>query len=253
MVIDDGGFPARCFADRDQTTIRRVVHAVGARLHADALVGHESLDGVGQSTRRQRQQARELVRAQRARLIDLHPNQRRVRFAGVDGGARAELLQLLGGGHPITRVFTLARAADQAARDQVVQYAAHLGFFVALEVDDHFGAAGRRHFGQIGMHGAPQGEPLASRRLCQALHLLLIRAQGQTEHVGDDLLADALALELTHEADEHLVGDVRKRRANAIDGRQLRDQNHRLAHDCVDQYLCVHAKLFSGSGDVSRS
>jgi hypothetical protein len=58
------------------------------------------------------------------------------------------------------------------------------------------------------MDRAPQSDATACRGLAQALHLLLVRTQREAEHVGDHLLAHALALELAHEGDEDFVCHV---------------------------------------------
>jgi hypothetical protein len=56
--------------------------------------------------------------------------------------------------------------------------------------------------------GGPQGLPGVGRRLAQPLHLLLVGAQREAEHVGDHLLAQPLALELLDWIEKDAVGDV---------------------------------------------
>src|SRR5262249_14692029 len=96
-------------------------------------------------------------------------------------------------------------------------------------------------FGEERVQCAPEGHAARSRRFAQSLDLLLVRAESQTEHVGNDLFADVLALELIDEPDEDLVGHMRQRGADAVGGRELRDEDHRLSNDGVDQDLRVHA------------
>ena len=57
----------------------------------------------------------------------------------------------------------------------------------------------------------PERDAANACRLLQALQLELVRAQRQTEHVCGHLLADTLALELRHQSQKHLIGDVRQR------------------------------------------
>ena len=88
----------------------------------------------------------------------------------------------------------------------------------------------------------PERHAPRRHRLAEPLHLLAVRAERHAEHVGDHLLADALALELGHQPDEHLVGDVPERRTHAFDRGEPRDEHRRLPHDGVDQDLRVHAR-----------
>ena len=120
--------------------------------------------------------------------------------------------------------------------DQVVQHRRDHHRVVAIEALEQLAprrAAARR---QVLEHGLPQRAIRARVELSvSALHLLLIRAHRHAEHVGDDLAPDALRLDLARQLEEHLIGDVRERRADAGGGRELRDQHRRLAHDRVDQ------------------
>jgi hypothetical protein len=74
----------------------------------------------------------------------------------------------------------------------------------------------------------------------QALQLAQIAAQRHAEHIRADFPADALRFELARELDEHLIGDVRDRRANTACGGELRDQHRHLSHDRADEQLRVH-------------
>ena len=95
-------------------------------------------------------------------------------------------------------------------------------------------ATGRLPFDEEAVQCSPERDAPGSRRFAQALNFLLIRAQHQPEHVGNHFFAELLPFELAHQPDEHFVGDVRKRGTHAIGGRELRDQDHRLANDGID-------------------
>jgi len=69
----------------------------------------------------------------------------------------------------------------------------------------------------------PQRRSAFARRLLQALQLQLIRPQRQTEHVGYDLLAETLALELLDDSHENLVRDTGERGAHASRRRKAGD------------------------------
>jgi len=69
----------------------------------------------------------------------------------------------------------------------------------------------------------------------------MIGPEGHAEHVGDDLLLDPLVLELAREVEEHLPRDLRQGGPHTSGGRELRDEDHRLLHDRVDEELSVHA------------
>lgn len=68
----------------------------------------------------------------------------------------------------------------------------------------------------------------------------MVRPERKTEHVGDDLVSEALRTELPDEVDENLIRGVRERRSAPGSGRQGGDQHRRLPHDRVDEYVDVH-------------
>ena len=50
-----------------------------------------------------------------------------------------------------------------------------------------------------------------------------------------------LPFELADQVQKYLVGNLSERRANAVGGGKLRDENGRLPYDCVDEKLDRHA------------
>src|SRR5690606_29062883 len=54
------------------------------------------------------------------------------------------------------------------------------------------------------------------------------------------LAAQPPAAELSNEIHEHLIGDLRERRADPSSGGELRDQNRGLPDDGMDQKLDIH-------------
>ena len=72
------------------------------------------------------------------------------------------------------------------------------------------------------------------RSFAQPFNLAEVGAQRQAEHVGDHFFPQFLTLELLHQTDEDLVGDMGQRRPHAVGCRELGNQNHRLADDAVD-------------------
>ena len=82
--------------------------------------------------------------------------------------------------------------------------------------------------------------PTFGRALAEPLNLPPVRAESNAEHVGADFSAHALALELAHRIEEHLVCDLRQGRPPSTRRRKLRDEDRRLADDGVNQKLDGH-------------
>src|SRR5450432_2958700 len=95
MVIDDGGLPARCLSNRDQTALRRVVDTVGPRLDPNPFVTDEPVDRSAQRGLGQRHDRRKPFFADRTRWIQVDPNQSRVGLFQVLGvtGTCTELFE----------------------------------------------------------------------------------------------------------------------------------------------------------------
>ena len=82
------------------------------------------------------------------------------------------------------------------------------------------------------------GEPgrgIASEVSRSRSTFLLVRAQRHAEHVSSNLAARALLVARPCELEEHLPCDVRERSSRAGHRRDLRHQNHRFAHDRIDE------------------
>src|SRR5687768_6941001 len=91
-------------------------------------------------------------------------------------------------GQTIERAATAARAIDEAAVDEIVQYGEHLALAVVLKTFEQSrtrGAPRRQRF----EHCLPQGSRLRALAFGQAPHLLLVRTQRNAEHVRDHLAA----------------------------------------------------------------
>lgn len=82
-----------------------------------------------------------------------------------------------------------------------------------------------------------------------ALDLPLIGAEGEAEHVGSDLPADTLGVELSGELQEDLIGDVSQRRARSARRCQLGDEDGGLPHHGVDEKLDVQGVADTRRGD----
>jgi hypothetical protein len=68
----------------------------------------------------------------------------------------------------------------------------------------------------------------------------VVGAEGDTEHVGNYFVAEALSLQLVNEVDEDLIRRVRESGSPARRRRELRKQNRGLPHDRIDEYIRVH-------------
>ncbi len=73
----------------------------------------------------------------------------------------------------------------------------------------------------------------------------MVRPEREPEHVGDDLVSEALRLELVHQIDEDLGCRVSERRAGSGGGGELGNQHRRLANDRVDEQVDVHPAVLA--------
>ena len=88
----------------------------------------------------------------------------------------------------------------------------------------------------------PEGLTLLSHAFGQALDLVVVGPERESEHVRDELVREALVLQLGNQVDEHLIRGVCQLRPGTRGRCQLRDQHGRLTHDGVDQNVDVHAR-----------
>ena len=98
----------------------------------------------------------------------------------------------------------------------------------------------------VGQDLPPQA-PLLRLALAAAPDPVVVGAQRQREHVGHHPVRQALPPKLVDQHHEHLLGHVGQRRPRPV-RRELRDQDHRLAHDGVDEKLDVHVPLAAQQG-----
>ena len=80
---------------------------------------------------------------------------------------------------------------------------------------EHLGACDVRFPLYVLEHGHPQRTPAIGRTLQEPLNFALVGAQAQAEHIGADLAAHALALELVYQVQKHLVCNLGEGRPRA--------------------------------------
>ena len=114
-----------------------------------------------------------------------------------------------------------AFAAHEPGLDQIEHHRAQRRVVVARETFQQRAARQRPVLLDVGEHGLPQRAARRAAARAQPRELALIGAQREPEHVGDDLVAQALLAQLAHQIREHHVGDRRELRALAGRGGEL--------------------------------
>ena len=89
-------------------------------------------------------------------------------------------------------------------------------------------------------HRLPHRAPRFGLALGHLANTPVVGAKRHPEHVGDDLLLDAAMLQFAGQVEKHLLGHVRQRGAYPARGSELRNEDHRLLHDGVDEQVGVH-------------
>src|SRR5512145_1579512 len=135
----------------------------------------------------------------------MHPNESGVRLLRIGSCTSAKLVEFLLRGDSILNLGTATTATDETRFAQVTQDTSNVLLFIVFEVFENLGPSGRGYTREEAVDRSPKRDSARGRGLTQPLDLLLVGAQSQAKHVGNHLLAEPLALELSHQSEEDLV------------------------------------------------